>query len=174
MGPFIGLSLAMLILLSISWTQARGAPWVPTSMREVHKMLAMAEVGPNDVVYDLGCGDGRIIVAAAQRYGARAVGIEIDPLRYLWCQLLITVLGLRGRVHVILGDFFAQDLRDADVVTCYLLQSTNKKLEEKFATELKPIARVVSHDFTFPRLKKVRWDSEDSLYLYHPVPRNWQ
>ena len=68
-------------------------------MSMVHKMLQMAEVGPDDLVYDLGCGDGRIIVTVARRYGARAVGIELDPLRYLWCQLLITVLGLRDQVQ---------------------------------------------------------------------------
>jgi len=76
-------------------------PWVPSPMSMVRGMLTLAEVGPGDVVYDLGCGDGRMIVSAAQRYGARAVGIEIDPLRYLWCQMLITVLGLRGRVRVL-------------------------------------------------------------------------
>ena len=135
-------------------------------MRVVHKMLAMAEVGPGDVVYDLGCGDGRLIVAAARRYGARAVGIEIHPLRYLWCQALIAVLGLRGRVRVIRGDFFAQDLSDADVVTCYLLQRTNNKLEGKFRQELDPSTRVVSKRFTFPGLHLVRRDDKDKLYLY--------
>ena len=66
-----------------------GALWVPTSVRMVHKMPKIAEVGPGDLVYDLGCGDGRVLITAARRYGARAVGFEIDPLRYLWCQLLI-------------------------------------------------------------------------------------
>ncbi|MEM7115062.1 MAG: class I SAM-dependent methyltransferase [Chloroflexota bacterium] len=140
------------IMLSILWPHIRGAPWVPTTMREVHKMLQMADVGSNDLVYDLGCGDGRTVVTAARRYGARAVGIEIDPLRYLWCQLLITVLGLRGRVKIVFGDFFNQDLSNATVVTCYLLQSTNEKLEAKFKQELSPSTRIVSHDFTFPNL----------------------
>jgi cyclopropane fatty-acyl-phospholipid synthase-like methyltransferase len=127
-------------------------------------MLTMAEVGPGDVVYDLGCGDGRIIVTAARRYGSRAVGIEIDPLRYLWCQLLITVLGLRDRVQIVYGDFFDQDLRDADVVTCYLLQDTNDKLERKFEQELRPGTRVVSHTFTFSNLRKVCQDGNARLY----------
>ncbi len=133
-------------------------------------MLMMAKVGPDDLVYDLGCGDGRIIVTAAQRYGSRAVGIEIHPLRYLWCQALITVLGLRGRIRVVYGDFFTQDLSDADVVTCYLLQSTNKKLEGKLEQELKPSTRVVSKDYTFPRLHLVRQDGEAKLYLYNLKP----
>lgn len=101
-------------------------------MGKIYKMLTMAEFGPDDLLYDLGCGDGRMVVAATRRYGARVVGIEIDPLRLLWCQLLISILGLRDRICIVYGDFYAQDLRDADVVTCYLLQSTNEKLEEKF------------------------------------------
>jgi predicted RNA methylase len=135
-------------------------------MRVVHKMLAMAEVGPGDLVYDLGCGDGRLIVAAARRYGARAVGIEIHPLRYLWCRALIAVLGLRDRVRIVRGDFFTQDLSDADVVTCYLLQRTNNKLEEKLRRELDSSGRIVSRRFTFPNLDLVRQDDRDKLYLY--------
>lgn len=139
-------------------------------MSKVHKMLDMAEVGPDDLLYDLGCGDGRMIVTAARHYGARAVGIEIDPLRYLWCQTLVTILGLRDRIRVVYGDFNAQDLSAADVVTCYLLQRTNEQLEEKFKRELRPSTRVLSHDFTFPGLQLVRKDDDDWLYLYHPLP----
>lgn len=168
--PAIITIVVLIIMFSILWPQLRGAPWVPTTMREVHKMLRMADVGANDVVYDLGCGDGRTIITAARYYGAQAVGIEIDPLRYLWCQLLITVLGLRGRVKIVFGDFFNQDLSAADIVTCYLLQSTNEKLQEKFIQELRPSARIVSHDFTFPGLQLVRRDKKDRLSLYHPFP----
>ena len=162
--------LAFVLLISILWPGLRGAPWVPTSLSKVRKMLSMTEVGPDDLVYDLGCGDGRMFVTAARRYGARAVGIEIYPLRYLWCQVLITVLGLRGRVRVVYGDFFTQDLSDADVVTCYLLQSTNEKLEGKLKQELDRSTRVVSKDFTFPGLRLVRQDKKAKLYLYNLKP----
>lgn len=137
-------------------------------MAKVHRMLEIAGVGPKDVVYDLGCGDGRTIVAAARRFGARAVGIEIDPLRFIWCQLLITVLGLRSQVRVIFGDLFKLDVSGADVVTCYLLPDTNKKLQVKFIEELRSDARVVSHDFIFPDLKLVGADAEEKLFLYAP------
>jgi predicted RNA methylase len=130
-------------------------------------MLQMAEIGADELVYDLGCGDGRTIITAARHYGARAVGLELDPLRYLWCQILITILGLRSRVRIIFGDFFDHDLNQADVVTCYLLQRTNKKLQEKFRQELHPKTRIVSHYFTFPKLKLVRQDEDDRLYLYN-------
>ena len=136
-------------------------------MNVVHKMLKMADVGPEDTVYDLGCGDGRTIVTAARHYGARAVGIEIDPLRYLWCQGLISVLGLRDRVQIIFGDFSTQVLGDADVVTCYLLRGTNKKLQGKLKGELRPSTRIVSYYFTFPKLHLVHQDEEDKLYLYN-------
>ena len=84
--------------------------------------------------------------------------------------MLISILGLRGRVEIIYGNFFTKDLSEADVVTCYLLQSTNEKLQGKLMEELHPSARVVSNDFTFPGLQLQRQDSKDSIYLYHPVP----
>ena len=159
----------LIVLVSISWPNLVGAPWVPTSMRVVHKMLRLAEVGADDVVYDLGCGDGRVIVTAARRYGARAVGIEIDPLRYLWCQALITVLGLRDRVRVEYGNLFSQDLSEATVVTCYLLQVTNKKLESKLLDELKYGTRVVSNTFSFLELHPVQRDGDARLYTLFPA-----
>ena len=165
LASFLRISL-LVFVISVLWAKYRGAPWAPTPMSMVHKMLTMAKVEPGDVVYDLGCGDGRMVVAAAQRYGAHAVGIELDPLRYAWCQILITTLGLRDRVRIIYGDFYKQDLHHADVVTCYLLQSTNNKLQGKFKTELQLGTRVVTNTFTFPRLHLVNRDDEDKLYLY--------
>jgi SAM-dependent methyltransferase len=158
----------LVFMISVAWTDVRGAPWVPTTMNTVRKMLTMAEVGPGDTVYDLGCGDGRTIITAARKYGARAVGVEIDPFRYVWCQFLITVLGLRDRVRVEFGDFFNQDLSEANVVTCYLLQKTNNKLENKFRNELASGTRVVSNTFYFSGLQKVREDGDVKLYLFYP------
>jgi predicted RNA methylase len=136
-------------------------------MDVVHKMLRLAKVGPDDLVYDLGCGDGRIIVTAAQEYGACAVGIELDLIRFLWCQMLITILGLRGRVRIIYGDFFKQDLCNANVVTCYLGQRTNEALQIKFEQELQPSAQILSHNFTFPKLNLIDEDEETGIYLYN-------
>ena len=158
----------ILIVLSLYWTRLVGGPWVPSSMQVVNRMMEMAEVGPDDVVYDLGCGDGRIVIAAAMRYHARAVGIEIDPLRYIWCQFLITVLFLRKRVEIRYGNFFNHDLSDATVVTCYLLPKTNLKLEDKLMEELQPGTRVVSNSFLFTALHRVRVDGDAMLYLFYP------
>ena len=149
---------------SMTWTTSRGAPWVPTPMSMVHRMLKLADVGPQDTVYDLGCGDGRLIISAARDYGARAVGIELDLLRYLWCQLMISGFGLRRRVKVRFGNFFKEDLRDATVITSYLLEDTNKKLESKFGAELQPGTRVVAYSFKFPGLKMVARDENARLY----------
>lgn len=169
----IGL-MGIIIILAISmlWTNWTGAPWVPTPMRKVRKMLEMAEVGPEDVVYDLGSGDGRLVIMAARKFGARAVGIEISLLRYLWSKLEIYILELEDQVEIIRGDFFSQDLREATVVTCYLLQRTNNKLEVKLLDELRPGSRVVSHTFTFPSLPDVR--QEDDLRLYHIYPDKYE
>ncbi len=168
----LALVLFLTLLVSIVWTHFWGAPWLPTSRAVVHNMLTLADVTPADTVYDLGCGDGRVIVTAARRFGAQAVGIEIDPLRYLWCQLLITVLGLRKRVRITFGDFFSQDLSDADVVTCYLLHDTNQKLAVKLLSELRPGARVASNTFTFVGIDPVREHGQARVYVFHPEPKS--
>ena len=162
------LMIAILVFaISMIWPNWVGAPWVPTTRKKVRRMLELAGVGPEDVVYDLGSGDGRLAIMAAQKYGARAVGIEIDPLRYAWSKLLVYLLELEDRVKLIRGDFFSQDLREATVVTCYLLQSTNNKLEAKLLDELEPGSRVISHTFTFPTMPAVRQDEELRLYLIY-------
>lgn len=163
--PIVLTIIVLILAISVAWTNFVGAPWVPTSMGMVNKMLKLAEVGPDDIVYDLGCGDGRTIITAAWRYKARAVGVEIDPLRYIWCQMLITLLGLRKRVSILYGNFFKHDLSEATVITCYLLQDTNSKLEDKFKSELHTGTRVVSNTFTFPSLQSIRQEGDARLYI---------
>ncbi|MBE0685881.1 MAG: 50S ribosomal protein L11 methyltransferase [Anaerolineaceae bacterium] len=158
----------LLIVISLYWTRIVGGPWVPSSMQVVYRMLDMAGVKPNDTVYDLGCGDGRVLVAAAKRYHARAVGIEIDPIRYLWCQILISLLGLRKQVQIIFGNLFNADLSEADVVVCYLMPDALSKLETKLKTELEPGKRIVSNKFSFPTLEMVRKDGNAILYTTTP------
>ena len=153
-------------IISILWTDLKGAPYVATPRKTARKMLEMAEVGPDDVVYDLGSGDGRLLWLAAQEFGARAVGIEIDPFRYAWTKMLIRFKGMQGQVEVIRADFFLVDLSAASVVTAYLLRDTNRKLMDKLERELPSRARVVSRKYIFPDWDLIREDPIEELYVY--------
>lgn len=141
---------------------------MPSSLKVVQQMLQLAHVQPDELVYDLGCGDGRLVVAAARKYGARGVGIELNPLLWIWCQVLITALGLRSRVTIHLGNLFLLDISDADVVACYLLPETNKKLEDKLIRELRPGTRVVTNTFIFYQTRMAEQDGKARLYIFSP------
>ena len=153
-------------IISILWTDIKGAPYVATPRQTVRQMLELAGVGPQDVVYDLGSGDGRVLWLATQEFGACAVGVEIDPFRYVWTKLLIRFKNLQAKADVIRADFFKVDLSAATVVTAYLLRDTNRKLMEKLARELPPGARVVSRKYIFPGWDIVREDPFEELYVY--------
>ncbi len=120
--------------------------FVPTPQRVIDALLRLAHVTRNDVVYDLGCGDGRIVVSAA-RLGARSVGIDIDPQRIREAQARIRKAGMGRRATVIQGDLFEADIGEATVVTLYLLSSLNQKLRPKLLAELRPGTRIVSLGF---------------------------
>jgi precorrin-6B methylase 2 len=122
-------------------------PYVPTPPVVVKAMLKLAEVKPNDVIYDLGCGDGRIAIAAAKDFGARAVGIDIDPKRISEAQENANNAGVADRVKFMRGNLFDADIHDATVVTLYLLPSVNLQLKPKLLRDLKPGTRIVSHSF---------------------------
>ena len=122
--------------------------FVPTPQEVVDAMLEVAKVTKNDVVYDLGSGDGRIVITAVQRYGAaRGVGIDIDPDRVAEARENAQKAGVADRVTFIQGDLFQADIRDATVVTMYLLQDVNLKLRPKLLSDLRPGTRVVSHNY---------------------------
>lgn len=150
----------------IFWPFFIGTGWLPSPMRIVRKMLDMADVRPVDIVYDLGCGDGRIIITAAQEFGARAVGVEADPIRTLLSKLRTRVAGLEGKVNILWGNFFHLNLGEATVVTIYQSQGTNNNLREKFKRELKPGTRIVSYMFTFDGWKPEKVDEKSNVYLY--------
>lgn len=122
------------------------APFVPSSNKAVQTMLRVAGVCASDVVYDLGCGDGRIVAAAAQ-LGARSVGIDIDPHRLTLARARVDALGVSHRVKLIAGDFFNVNLRPATVVAMFLVPYLNLKLLPKLTKELRPGTRLVSHGF---------------------------
>jgi SAM-dependent methyltransferase len=121
--------------------------FVPTPAAVVDAMLEGAGVKAGDVVYDLGSGDGRVVIAAAKKFGARGVGIEIDPALVKQASANAAAAGVADRVRFVSQDLFTADIKDATVVTLYLLQSINERLRPKLVRELKPGTRVVSHVF---------------------------
>jgi SAM-dependent methyltransferase len=123
-------------------------PYVSTPHEVVTAMLRLAHVTRDDVVYDLGCGDGRIVITAAQTYGARGTGVDLDPQRILEAEVNARQARVETRVRFLLQDLFATDLRDATVVTLYLLPQVNLQLRPMLLRDLKPGSRVVSHEFS--------------------------
>jgi protein-L-isoaspartate O-methyltransferase len=125
------------------------APYVPSEPEVVRRMLEVAQVGPDDVVYDLGCGDGRILVMAVKEFGAKkAVGYELRKDLYESTLKEIDRQNLKERVRLINGDLFKADVSEATVITLYLTTTGNKRLKPKLAKEARPGTRVVSQDYT--------------------------
>ena len=137
-----------LALVSASIAQQRPeVPYVPTDDRVVAEMLAVANVGKDDVLYDLGSGDGRIVITAALKFGTRGVGVDIDPERVKEANENAAKAGVADRVRFVQQDLFQTDIRDATVVTLYLLPAVNMRLRPKLLKDLKPGTRVVSHNY---------------------------
>jgi precorrin-6B methylase 2 len=141
----------IMVALSLLQTQRPDAtslaPYVPSSPEVVDRMLALAKVGPNDVVYDLGCGDGRIVIAAAKKYGARGVGVDIDPKRIDEAMANARKAGVEKLVTFKLQDALETDVSEASVVTLYLLTFGNLQLRPMLQKQLKPGSRIVAHNY---------------------------
>jgi SAM-dependent methyltransferase len=161
--------------LAKSWGPKLDVPYVPTPERVVDEMLKLAKVTKDDMVYDLGCGDGRIVVTAAKQYGARGVGVDIDPKRIRESNANARKAEVTDQVRFVRGDLFKMDLKDATVVTLYLLPEINVKLRPKLFRELKPGTRIVSHDFDMGEWKpektvQVRVDTSEYTLHYWTIP----
>jgi protein-L-isoaspartate O-methyltransferase len=146
--PIATLALAALVLAPAApYAQESLAPYVPTPMDIVVRMLTLAEVGPDDVVYDLGSGDGRIVIVAAQQFGARGVGIDIDERLVERARTNARTAGVEDRVEFRVQDAMTVDVSDATVVTLFLLSASNLKLRPILTKQLRAGARIVSHGF---------------------------
>jgi len=139
-------------------------PYVPTPEDVVAEMLKMANVGEDDVIYDLGCGDGRIVITAAKELGCRGVGIDIDPTRIQESRINASNAGVSDRVKFFQMDLFEADISEATVVTLYLLSKVNLRLRPKLFQELRPGTRVISHDFSMGE-----WQPERSSVIEEKV-----
>ena len=157
------------------------APYVPTPIDVVKKMLKVAGAGPNDVVYDLGCGDGRILFTAVEEFGVRkAVGFDLNFIMCQSVQERVNMKSLNDRIEVVNGNFFMADLSQATLVTIYLTTSGNTKLKPKFEKELRSGSRVVSHDFPIHGWTTLKHDDpiyfdygSHKVYLYR-VPEAYE
>jgi cyclopropane fatty-acyl-phospholipid synthase-like methyltransferase len=145
------------------------APFVQTPLEVAKKMLDLSQIKPGEVLYDLGCGDGRLIILAAKEIGAKSKGVELREDLIERARTEIKRLNLEDRVNVIQGNFFDVAISDADVVTLYLTSSANERLRPKLEAELKPGARVISHDFKVPGWKPTAVYNEllgHTIYAY--------
>ena len=157
---------------------ARSAPkldvvWVPSAPEVIAAMMEAAKVGAGDVVYDLGCGEGEIVIAAAKLYGARGVGVDLDPERIRNARANAASAGVTDRVTFIEQDLFKMDVSPATVVTLYLLPELNVKLRPKLLAELKPGSRIVSHQFDmgdWPPEKKLEGNGRVVYFWTVPDP----
>lgn len=145
-------------------------PYLPSTSVAVDEMLRLADAGPDDLVVDLGSGDGRVVIAAARDYGARGLGIEIDPKLVAESQANARQAGVAGRVAFRNGDVLAADYRDATVVTLYLLPSLVEKLKPRLLSELRPGTRIVAHDYGFSDWKPDRRVVISKTYHLYIVP----
>jgi ubiquinone/menaquinone biosynthesis C-methylase UbiE len=131
------------------------APFVQTPLEVAKKMLDLSQVKPGEMLYDLGCGDGRLIILAAKDRGANSTGIELREDLVERARTEIKRFNLEDKVKVIQGNFFDVNISDANIITLYLTSSANERLRPKLEAELKPGTRVVSHDFKVPGWKPV-------------------
>ena len=176
------LTALLLTICTTTFVQAQGAgaaapktekkrptldvPYVPTRQVVVDAMLDLAKVSKNDVLYDLGCGDGRIVITAAKKYGATGTGVDIDPERISEAKQNAKEAGVTSKVNFMEGNLFEMDLSKASVVTLYLLPSVNLKLRPQLLEQLKPGTRIVSHAFDMGDWEPEQTISVDGATIY--------
>ncbi len=166
----ITLVLLFLFIIPTIIALVHGAPFVPTPIVRVQKMLALAKIKPGDKVYDIGCGDGRIVYLAAKEYGAKAVGFELSPVVYMLAR--IRKILWRSKAKIYFRDSRRKNLSDANVIFCYLMPDTLAKLQSKFEQELKPGTRIVSYAFPIGTLTPSHVEPKDpaanhaTIYVY--------
>jgi len=155
----------MFVLLGIF-----GAPFIRTPYKIVTKILELADPEEEDVVYDLGSGDGRIVIEAVKKYNVKAIGVEINPVLVYYSRRKIKKLGLQNKAKIVWGNLFRINLSRADIIIMYLLQPTNNLLEKKLLKEVSSKAKIISKSFTFKKIPLFKTHSEDSHLKLYKIP----
>mgnify|MGYP005657636591 FL=1 len=156
------LVLAGMVILPIFF----GAPWHPLMPGTIRRILRFAEVQPGETVCDLGCGEGRVLITAAKEFSARAIGVEIDPLKILLARLLRKINGVDDRVNIVRGNLFDFDPGSADVLYLYLTHQAMDKLFPEILKKLKPTVRIISYRFCLRGITPEKVSEDKTLFLY--------
>jgi SAM-dependent methyltransferase len=173
MNTFLAVLILLLALLGLLWFFApilTGIPWVPTGERRIRKALELARLQPGETFYDLGSGDGRVLIAAARQFGARAIGIEVSPLHCLVARVRAQAAGVGKQVTIRWGNFYRADLGDADVVYQFGHSRFAERLRLQLGRQLKAGARIVSINVDLPGWQPAAVDREDLVFLYRMPP----
>jgi ubiquinone/menaquinone biosynthesis C-methylase UbiE len=168
------LFLFFVLVLALMWVivpAVYGLPSVPAGRERIRRALRLADLRAGEVLYDLGAGDGRVLVIAAKEFGARATGIEIGPVQCLVCWGNALVNGVRQNVRVVQGNFLRADLSEADVVFVYATSKELARLQSRLESQLREGARVVTVGSDFPDWKAVRFHREELIFVYVMPPQ---
>lgn len=166
------ITLALLFfLLSMIWPpDSPWSPWWRTNGKVARVMVKLAKITKDDVIYDLGCGDGTLLITAASLKGAKGIGVEIDPSRVMIARVRIFFHRLSGKVTIKRKNLFTEPVSEATVVVVYLIPQTLKRLETKFLKELKPGTRVISYVYPIDYLPQIARDEKNQITVYE-IPK---
>lgn len=167
------LVILFLFVASFAYGAISAAPWVPLRQRDVERLIKLAQPQPGEMLYDLGCGDGRILLSAVKKFNLKAKGFEVAIVPYLITKAKIFFTGSKQNTFVKLESFWQTDLNEADIVVCFLTPPAMSRLEKKLAQELKPGARFISYAFPLPSIEPTVVDKpfnkDLSIYLYTKI-----
>jgi SAM-dependent methyltransferase len=163
------LAIIVLIITVVPTVMAmiNGAPFVPTPIERVRHMLKLAKIKPGNRVYDIGCGDGRIVYLAANEHGAKATGFELSPLVYLLA--IIRKFFWKSQADIKFRNFKSENISDADIVFCYLLPDCLKSIKDNLLSQLKPGAKIVSYAFEVPEWELIHKEEKDPSQNFAPI-----
>jgi SAM-dependent methyltransferase len=161
--------IGILLVLYFIWMiipMISGLPWIPTRPARIHQALTLAHISPGDILYDLGAGDGRVLVMAAREFGARAIGIEISPIHCIAARVNALLKGVNNKVEIRWASFYNDDFKDADVIFVYMTSRETARLRPHLERQLQPGTRVISISCEIAGWQPAEFNREELIYLY--------